>query len=92
MAQVTIEDATVQRIIPNHGFVCMTSKKIRDAEVKEYFTVWNKTVAVKQYDQVNVTGRLQVKLTEYEGRDGTKRPTYQININDAQVEIAEAPF
>jgi hypothetical protein len=92
MADVSIENAVVQRLIPGYGFVCMTTKKFKDAEVKEYFTVWNKAAQVKQYDQVNVRGKLQVKLTEFEGRDGTKKPTFQVNINDAEVELTEAPF
>lgn len=92
MAQVTIEDAVVQSLIPGYGFRCMTTINIKGKEINEFYTVWNNKVAVKQYDRVNITGRLQVKLSEYETKDKVKRQGIQININDAEVVLAEAPF
>lgn len=92
MAKAHIETATVSRIIQGYGFKCYSERKTKTGDtVKEYYTVWATTPAVKEGDIVEVTGDLSVKLEEFTGRDGNPKQTAAIHINNAKV-TSEAPF
>jgi len=91
MAEVTIRDAEVIRIIEGYGVSVAESYKDRNGEVrKSYYTVWTKeTLAVG--DLINVKGLLSVKLDEYE-KDGEIKQTASANVNSPTIEKVDLSF
>jgi hypothetical protein len=91
MAEVTIRDAEVIRIIEGYGVSVAESYKDRNGEVrKSYYTVWTKeNLAVG--DLINVKGLLSVKLDEYE-KDGEIKQTASANVNSPTIEKVDLSF
>jgi hypothetical protein len=93
MATVTIENARVERIIVGYGFKASESTLVKGEEKKTWFTVWtNETVTEGQI--VTLEGDLSVKLEEFTGRDGSRKQTAAIHVNNAllMTQDTEAPF
>lgn len=92
MATIHIPAATVSRIIEGHGFACHAEKTTRKGEtIREYYTVWSTSPAVKVGDIVEVSGELGVKFEEYQTRTGEKKQGIGIQVNSPKVSV-EAPF
>jgi len=90
--KVTIEGATVERIIQGYGFKASETSLVKGEEKKTWITVWTKDT-VTEGQTVNITGDLSVKLEEFTGRDGTPRQTAAIHVNNATLGAEEsAPF
>lgn len=94
MATVTIENATVARIIEGYGFVATEEKTIRSGEtIKLYYTVWTKEAA-QVGDLLTIEGDLQVKLEEYTGKDNQPKTSAATHVNNALImkNEVDAPF
>jgi len=92
MAEVIIKGATVQRLIPNHGFVAAEQYQDRTGEMRSrYFTVWSNE-SVETGDIVNIRGLLTVKLEEYTNKNGELVKTAAAHINSPKIEKDELPF
>tara|TARA_R110000782_G_scaffold149344_1_gene241997 strand:+ start:569 stop:856 length:288 start_codon:yes stop_codon:yes gene_type:complete len=95
MAIVTIENATVARIIEGYGFKATEDFKLQSGEYgKRWFTVWTKA-AVKEGDVVSLEGELSVKIEEYTNRDNEAKTSAAIHLNNALVSnpnAEDAPF
>jgi hypothetical protein len=92
MAKVTFENVTVERLIPGYGFKATETTSVKGEERKTWITVWSKD-AVVEGQVLSITGELGVKLEEFTGRDGNKRQTAAIHVNNATLsQGADAPF
>lgn len=92
MAKVTFENARVERIIPGYGFKASETTSVKGEERKTWITVWSKE-PVAEGDVITITGELGVKLEEFTGKDGNKRQTAAIHVNNATLATgADAPF
>ena len=91
MAIVTIEAATVERLIPGYGFAASESYTTKDGETrKTWFTIWTKD-SVTVGNVVTVQGDLSVKVSEYTDKQGVLQSKAEANINNA-VLSTDAPF
>lgn len=91
MAEITVKNAKVVRIIDGYGFVCATETQLKSGDMKEEkYTVWTDTKA-QVGDVVNVKGLLGVKVEEFQGRTGDTVRYAAVHVNNAQVE-SDAPF
>lgn len=94
MATVTIENATVARIIEGYGFAATEEKTIRNGEtIKLYYTVWTKE-PVQVGEIYTIEGDLQVKLEEYTGKDNQPKISAATHVNNALMlkNEVDAPF
>ena len=96
MATVTIELATVTRIIEGYGFKATEKFKLKNGETAErWFTVWTKE-PVKIGDVLIVEGDLSVKVDEYINRNNEPVKSAEIHVNNAMVTSAltaeDVPF
>jgi len=94
MATVTIENATVARIIEGYGFAATEEKTIRSGEtIKLYYTVWTKE-PVQVGEVYTIEGDLQVKLEEYTGKDNQPKVSAATHVNNALMmkNEVDAPF
>lgn len=74
MARVTINEATVDRLITDKGFAVSTSFTDRNGEQrKEKFTVWGDNSGLQVGDLLNIEGVISVRVEEFEGDNGTVR-------------------
>lgn len=93
MAEITIENAKVVRIIDGYGFEVAETVLIKGEERKSYFTVWNKSVKVNVGDVVTVTGDYSAKVDSYTDKTNTPRNKVSVSVNNAEVMTGEdAPF
>ena len=91
MAEVTILNAEVIRLIPGYGATVAETYKLRSGdEGKSYYTVWTKDeLAVG--DLVNVKGLLGVKLDEFESNGETKYKAVA-NVNNPTIQKVDVTF
>lgn len=91
MAEVTILNAEVIRLIPGYGATVAETYKTRMGdEAKNYYTVWTKDeLAVG--DLVNVKGLLGVKLDSYEA-DGETKHKAVANVNNPTIQKVDVTF
>lgn len=97
MASIEIENAKVVRLIPGYGFEVVEEITTRKGDtIKQYFTVWNKSVTVEVGEAVTVAGDFSAKAEEYTGKDNVPRVKVGVSINNAEVLkgglIEDAPF
>lgn len=91
MAEVTIQNAEVIRIIDGYGVSVAESYKNRDGEIrKSYYTVWTKE-DLSVGDLINVKGLLSVKLDEYEKNGETVRSA-SASVNNPTIEKIDLTF
>ena len=96
MATVTIENATVARIIEGYGFKATEEFTLKSGETaKRWYTVWTKE-QVKEGDKLTIEGNLSVKLEEYTGKDNQPKTSVGVHVNNALVMASDtfedAPF
>ena len=97
MATITIENATVARIIEGYGFAAVEEKRIFSGEtIKLYYTVWTKD-QVSVGEVYTIEGDLQVKLEEYTGKDNQLKISAATHVNNAMLlkigaDESDAPF
>ena len=92
MAKVSIESATVIRIIEGYGFVVASEYRTAKGDTgKEYFTVWTKEKH-PEGAVLAISGDLSVRLEEYTDREGKLKNKAVAHINNAKAKEVEAPF
>jgi hypothetical protein len=96
MATITIEDATVTRIIQGYGFeVKETVTTFSGEKIDVYYTIWNKEERVAVGDRVKAQGNHVLKTETFTGSDNIPKTKTKVNVNDAQVRVlatGDAPF
>ena len=92
MAEITIENAKVSRLIPGYGFEVTETRLVKGEEYKSYYTIWNKEVSVEVGDIVTVQGDFSAKVDSYTGKDNQPRNKVAVSVNNAEVMTADAPF
>lgn len=91
MAEVTVLNAEVIRLIPGYGATVVESYKTRTGdEGKNYYTVWTQE-QLAEGDLINVKGLLSVKLDSYESNGATKHKAVA-NINNPQIQKIDVAF
>lgn len=74
------------------GFIGSSAFTKRDGSAgKQFYKVWTNTV-VMDGSTVSVSGVASARLNEYTDRNGQKQTNAELQINDALVQIADAPF
>lgn len=91
MAEITILNAEVIRLIPGYGATVTENYKTRTGDTgKNYYTVWTKEdLAVG--DLLNVKGLLSVKLDEFE-TNGEMKYKAVANVNNPTVQKVDVTF
>ena len=93
MAEITIDNVKVTRIIEGYGFEVAETRLVKGEEYKSYFTVWNKDVKVQIGDIVTVQGDYSAKVDSYTDKTNTPRNKVSVSVNNAEVLLSEdAPF
>jgi hypothetical protein len=94
MAFVNIQNARVDRIIKDKGFVAVESYKTRNGEDKQSnYTVWttNPNDIPGEGVVVNVSGPLSVKLREFENDEGETVRFASVNVNQPKITLVDMP-
>lgn len=94
MAFINIQNARVDRIIRDMGFVAVESYKTRDGEDKESkYTVWtnNPSEIPGEGVIVNVSGPLSIKLQEFENDEGETVRFASANVNRPKITLVDMP-
>lgn len=94
MAFVNIQNARVDRIIRDKGFVAVESYKTRDGDEKQTkYTIWtdNPNDIPGEDTIVNVSGPLSVKMQEFENDEGETIRFASINVNRPKITLVDMP-
>lgn len=88
MAQLTVRNATVDRIFYNgKGVSLHETFTSRGEERKAYYTAWFENAPDVTEGQVlpEVSGLFSVKEEEFDGKDGQKRRAIKTSLNNARI-------
>lgn len=95
MATISVDTATVVRLIPGYGFEIAEEIKIKSGDtIKVYYTVWDNKANVAVGDVLSVEGDYSAKLDEYTGADNVPKRKVSVSINNPAIMPAteDAPF
>lgn len=95
MAFINIQNARVDRIIRDLGFVAVESYKTRDGDERESkYTIWtdNPNDIPGEGVIVNVSGPLSIKMQEFENDEGETVRFASANVNRPKITLVDMPF
>ena len=85
MAEVTIKNATVDRVFYDNKALSIVEKfKTKTGEGSQRYTIWfTAPHAIAVGDVVSVTGLLGNKIAEFMGNDGNQKQIVELSVNNA---------